>query len=501
MKSILWLVLAAVFLSPSLGYSMPERNEGPTGEDCGADVSTHAPLDPAQIVARKAAIEQALGNTIGQATFSSPTSLVTRITQKGFAADVVTLAALGVPNEAFRFYDPRTGAFRYTNNRPYKLDRENGDQPFDSFRLVVRSSDLESETPTLLDDYLGALSAFPGTSLIVSVTPFDPFHNQLCSGAKAAQMFERKLGGFDSVKDRVKWTVSRYPLHPWTTDDSKSVGDGTLLAPTRWYDDEKRFTIARRNNLRHIEEEGLAKLKRTVLTYDGGDLVVGSNRIITGTMTVMSNRRLLQISADEAIAALQAEFGTPVYFLDVTRTMREAHPYLLQVLPHTDLHIAIARDHVRGDEVALISSPQKAADTLRARGTGTELKARQLAAALVTSPSAAAATIWNRLNADIIRDLERLRYRIVPLPGFGFPVPDGDGGTRMVTINYTNVQLGGRLAMVPKMGLGSTDTEAKEIFESMGYTVQWGEGAASHLDSSNGGTRCGGNAMRRPLPN
>lgn len=458
--------------------------------------------DKSQLATRRNQIEDRLGSM--EEHLFERSSYMQLVARAGFPIDPTTLTALGIPPEAHSFYN-RRGEFHYSNPNPFRLALENGTYPFQSFRIVARASDLTSPARTPLDDYLNLLTEAPDISLSLALTPFDENHNQLVSTSKAQSQFEARRSAIlgarqQELSSRLVAYIANVPLHPWATDDSKQIGNNRFLISYKPQYGLANLDRATRNNIKEMGTRNQYEIVRSLFLFEGGDILVGNRHVFVGWDTILKNKQLYRVSEQEILRALSSEFGKDVVYLNLLEGIpTEGYDFFMNTFPHLDLHVMVVADRSTGEDVILMSSPQRAIDALR--GHANDPVSRELSRAI--RASSAANTIWEMVNRRYQTQLEQLNYSVRTLPGLSFPHMDrvaareaGSPHSTVYSVNYVNAHAGGDLLIAPASESPILNEIVNAEFTRLGYRTAWQLSARESVSENNGGSRCFANAMR-----
>lgn len=392
----------------------------------------------------------------------------------------------GIPEYAHRYYGA-DGNFKYRPDHPIQLSSENGDDELALARIQFATFEkLEHQRvyDLLVKDYLHVLEELPHAELrIVTDEKSKPALVSLLRGAS------------ESVRKRVKTVTieSEHPLELWAQDGSKPIKDPEhyriqTLVPYEHEDGAKSEIW------QELEGKGWPT-QRSIFHFEGGDVVVGARHVFVGPTVIEDNMKKFRISRSEALQALSAEFGKPVFEIKRNKIPKKADPSFTHPIDfHIDMFLSVARNHKTGKETVLLSSPELGFKALAGRrkdadfpedwdimaehlvqgakddanGFLTDAERELIATIKKTSPYAFRVQ-QDQVNAEAVR-LKALGYDIKFVPGLAQMHGEREMGQWEI-FGYANSILSGKKAIIPELGIPRLDRAATQAFEDLGYKV------------------------------
>jgi hypothetical protein len=313
------------------------------------------------------------------------------------------------------------------------------------------------------------------------------------SKSKLASLLQ---GAPEAVRNRVKTVTveSKSPLELWAQDGSKPIKNPErfriqALVPNR-HDDRAQKEI-----WQELEGKGWP-IQRSIFHFEGGDVVVGARHVFVGPAVIEDNMKRFKISRSEAVAALSAEFGKPVFEIKRNKIPKKSDPNFNHPIDfHIDMFLAVARNHKTGKETILLSSPELGFKALAGRrkdsdfpedwetmaehlvqgakddanGFLTDAERELIATIKKTSPYAFRVQ-QDRVNAEAVR-LKALGYDVKFIPGLAQLHGERNEGEWEI-FGYANSILSGKKAIIPELGIPRLDRAATQVFEDeLGYEV------------------------------
>ncbi len=413
---------------------------------------------------------------------------------EGFPVTDAALREIGIPARGRRFYDHKTGEFRYQNPYPNQLALENGDQPLKAIRI-------HDPTEKLLKDYQTVLEKIQKLELWIVTSP--SLFNKTLSLIEAMP---------ESLQKRIKMIMATYEgMNWWAQDASKPTLNGAeAVMPKRMASGRElsKYFLP----LFSLQQGSLVNLSKSAFRFEGGDIIVGEKHVFLGPDAVHMAMEDFQISRDEALKALSTEFGKPVFEVGAPSD----NGSLLPITFHIDLTMAVVRDRHTGKEVILLESPRMALETMlgiphnqASSEQGYEKISRIALGLKASDPGYGNGLSFKKID----RVLPRVQYREKQLEfverrlrAMGYATQRVPGLTMLEIgnleeqdiFNYTNSILSGHHAIVPEMGVPQLDKETFDIYRSLGYDVIPMASAYDYF-CLYGGPRCAAETYREPI--
>lgn len=298
------------------------------------------------------------------------------------------------------------------------------------------------------DHILSLVTGFPANiknriKVLSSATaePFDPF-------------------GFDMMEES-----SSFQLDPWGRDDSISIDADNILLPAQYTGMDAKQNMQRRVAASILGHNDVT-LHHATLSFDGGDIIVGQAHVFIGSPTIERNITLQKGTRDKIIQQFAAlfqrkviEIGTPNEKLPSDASATQ--PLTFQAVDfHVDLTVFPLVDRPTGQQIVLVSSPQKTLDLLQhephhplrqyleQNGNRQRMAQRQL----------------------VIQALQQNNLRVIEMPAVIYRGRfERGGGVSM--INYTNLIVSKNHVLLPHFDIPVLDQYAAKIIQTLGYQV------------------------------
>lgn len=418
------------------------------------------------------------------------------------------LKRFSIPAEAIRFYDPETGKFNYNPDHPLQLAKENGDAKLQAIRIHIANigSNVAKVNDLLLKDYQNVLEQLPGVELWIS-TPI-------------------------TLTERVKLSVSRLPKQ---LRSRIKVYDTGLMTVWSWAQDGSKPVTAKHPEvmiprdlprpvylepLFDLQNKSQINIRRSLFSFEGGNIIVGDRNIFTGPNTIDSLMWDFHISKQEAVSALEAEFGKPIIEIG----SRSPSNHIEKIDFHIDLAMAIARNRNNGQETILLESPKRAIEVLLGDRKVSDLRAKypepneffknlileaqhpnrkltpqekDLLKFFVESKDASQLKLREDQAQELAAKLKSKGYDVILIPGIGKLNGSRKGGEELQIFNWTNSIFSGEHAIIPDLGITSLDHEVHQQVAGLGYKIIPVKTPRYSL-CLHGGIRCLSETIRRP---
>jgi hypothetical protein len=450
-----------------------------------------------------------------------PGSSIQKALKNGESLDDV-LEKKDIPDHLKRYFDPKTGEFKFAPDKPISLAVENGSSKLKAVRIYYMG---EETTTGILRDYTKVLKEIPGMELWVQTNKFskealiaelETFPKDVRKRIKVIEIDEKfaKDMDFDELGQGV-----------WAQDGSKPIAVKKNEQPKTLLRVESNMVENREFHQNLTTEFGKAGQVTPVdssLYFEGGNVIVGEKNVFVGSDIIKTTRRGLGISQKETLAAYEAQFGKPVIEVG-TNVEAPNHKALSQHAFHIDLTMSVAKNLKGSGEVVLVQSPSKMLEAAfnwppiktmntleynnrikqalvelqnRVKSTGVPLnKQEKDFVSMLMSRSQLDMITEEAKLTSIANHLQSKGYKVQRIPGTTASEVDG---ANLNIFNYTNVVLSGRKAVVPRLGIKKLDDAAKKTYEDLGYDV-------IQVDSSKetfclqGGIRCVSETYRKPV--
>ncbi len=425
------------------------------------------------------------------------------------------LRANGVPEYGWKYYDRETGRFNYQPNQPVSLALENGDARLQAIHLNHDHND--NGFRSLLSDYKAVLDVLPTLQFIVVTTPEDfiDLNNY------ALEIFG------ENWREHIQVVLTdEARIYVWTQDASKPLADGlATMLPAQ------NHTMSRpsyRATVEDMEKAGVVQTRQSIFTFDGGNIIVGSQHVIVGPDVVARAMHDFRISRTEALDALSKEFGRPIievgYFEREARWLTSDLYFLKQVDFHIDLTLSIVRNRNTQVETAVVQSPRllyehvlgvtdldkmSPAQFAEAKLNWLESLRDQVLAgklhltkeergfiAQINSHSLNSILTWDLRAGHVAKILADSGYTVVRIPGINVL----QSRNQVDTYNYTNAIFSDDLALVPSYDVRWVDELAHSIYQGMGYQTIPMPSTQTYICQM-GGIRCASETYRFPVYN
>ncbi|MBP7843469.1 MAG: hypothetical protein KA116_01520 [Proteobacteria bacterium] len=430
----------------------------------------------------------------------------------GMPLTTENLNKLGIPQELHKFYDLRTGVFKYKINRAEHLAAENGSLALDVIRLNLNH--FHDTALSVFLEYIEVLRAEPDLKLWINVP-----ESQL-------KVFAELLDNqFKDIKNRITLIPdpNKKSVAPiWTQDHEKPIvshgkGYEALIPVHIWKEGEHTGTSPQEALWRATRMQyGYVK---SPLQFEGGNIIVGSNQVFVGTDTIMQNMERLKISRPEAIAALSEEFKLPIIEIASPSSMKSSdRAQLNQPIFHIDMMMAVVKNKNTGKDVVLLESPKMALRTL-ARILPDEVGILTPDARLfdkgffdklvgiekdfiqtLRGVSLKDLISHQQQLDDIARDLTEQGIEVKRIPGLTMHHTNlKEENTKVRHFTWTNSIISDSYVLIPGLGVPRLDIQAQDIYRNLGYRVHSMVSSQSTLPLL-GGIRCVSGTYRRPIP-
>jgi hypothetical protein len=258
-----------------------------------------------------------------------------------------------------------------------------------------------------------------------------------------------------------------------------------------------------------LGRQGHIHTTRSELVFEGGDVIVGARHVFVGEAVIRGNMEYLETTRHNVLELLEAEFGKPV--LEITAPSVSTDIRRAPLSFHIDLSLAVARNRINGQEVALLNSPRLLFQLLLGVTDFENLTAKDLRAriAALTPTTDEEEEMLRRLRSiplerhklhqarlDFVaqRVLAPAGYSIIPVPGINDCQESADNSYYR---SYTNAVFSGDMVALPHLDVETLDDYAKNALQSLGYRVLPMR-SAPLLYRLQGGPRCALETYRKP---